>query len=339
MYEEQLLQYLHKAIESTLENIFDDVIVFLDTLNHFQIYVNNEGTVRRYELRVYYNEVIKRIMLTFTCEFLFEDLQHHLKKVFSFVEISSFIRSRKRKVAFDETHKDQQEDLQDILNNLLHLSFKDRDKELYYCMQLVKYNYIAEDLQQDVLNDILPAIYKYLLLMFQQKKNDPEFLLVIVTALKKIKKVVKNVDTIEEAEEVLRKFKSVDFSIFGPYYHGNITKKEAMKSLLSCASGCFILFTDQDQEQDQEDDNTAAASLITLRYFIPVEKKGVQKAFFVDERIVYSKDRQVFMVYKHNKVVNSFNKGNLNRYLARKGCPLLANIHFRMIKNQIQFIL
>jgi hypothetical protein len=334
MYEEQVLQYLHDAIESTFENIFDDLIVFRNPFNHFQIYVNNEGTVRRYELQVYYSKVNKRIVLTFNCDFLYEDLRHHLEKVFSAVEVSSHvIKKRRRKVAFDETHKDQEEDLQDVFNNLIYASLKNRDTEFYYCMRLVQYNYNADELQQDVLNDLLPAIYRHLLLMFQQKKKtDPEFSLVIVTALKKIKKVV-NVVLTKEEKEVLYKFKSVDYSIFGAYYHGRMSKKQAMKYLLTSYPQCFILFTD---EEDEEDDDTA--SLLTLRYFIPAEK-GVQKAFFVDEKIVYNKVLQVFMVFKHNKVVNSFKKANFHGYLATKGHPLLANIHFRMISNQIKMIL
>lgn len=337
MYEEQVLQYLHDAIESTFENIFDDLIVFRNPFNHFQIYVNNEGTVRHYELQVYYSKVNNRIVLTFNCDFLYEDLRHHLEKVFSAVEVSSHvIKKRKRKVAFDETHKDQEEDLQDVFNNLIYASLKNRDTEFYYCMRLVQYNYNAEELQQDVLNDLLPAIYRHLLLMFQQKKKtDPEFLLVIVTALKKIKKVV-NVVLTKEEKEMLYKFKSVDYSIFGAYYHGRMSKKQAMKYLLTSYPQCFILFTDEEDEDEGKDGEDA--SLLTLRYFIPA-KRGVQKAFFVDEKIVYSKVLQVFMVLKHNKVVNSFKKANFHGYLATKGHPLLANIHFRMISNQIKMIL
>ena len=337
MYEEQVLQYLHNAIESTFENIFDDLIVFRNPFNHFQIHVNNEGAVRRYELQVYYSKVNKRIVLTFNCDVLHEDLRHHLEKVFSAVEVSSHvIKKRRRKVAFDETHKDQEEDLQDVFNNLIYASLKNRDTEFYYCMRLVQYNYNADELQQDVLNDLLPAIYRHLLLMFQQKKKtDPEFLLVIVTALKKIKKVV-NVVLTKEEKEVLYKFKSVNYSIFGAYYHGRMSKKQAMKYLLTSYPQCFILFTDEEDEDEGEDNDTA--SLLTLRYFIPAER-GVQKAFFVDEKIVYNKVLQVFMVFKHNKVVNSFKKANFHGYLTTKGHPLLANIHFRMISNQIKMIL
>lgn len=337
MYEDLILNLIETSVRDAF-SLYDDLIVFRDIINRIQIYMNIQGSLTHYELRIFIHQS-SRIIIVYNLvtgdkiDFQ-QDLIKQLQLYFDLDDEFTRGRKRRRNVRFydynhqmNETHDD---DIQNVFQNLTSSFLKNKEKELYYTRQLIR-DY--SELQQDLLHDLLPQIYSHLLILFQHCTNDLEFLLIIVTALKRIKQVIKQHDdvSIPPIEPLLQFYRDIDFSIFGNYYHGFIQKKDAMKLLLSTAfPGYFILYCDA-----KEVEKTHVATLMTLKRFLP-SRNGVQRGVFTYEQIVYDSDSKAFYVIKNNRYIKSFY--SINEYLATKGCPCLINMHLRMIFNQIKLI-